>query len=189
MKAHSMLLSLFTKRWPRYTKRRSICFRLGSFILIEQQLADLTHDGAMETAATDTRLLVVTEYYRDHLKIDLTQFGSWDVIQEMRLLANATKHGEGGSAEELRKIRPELFQHPALRFNNETVVQFRSPDATYRPRSAIRWTLAHTVSSTQSPEERNLVAIVPSFTTATASASLAASSLLPVLPSTAARSH
>jgi hypothetical protein len=100
-------------------------FSAGLFHLIEQQLADLTHDGAMETAAPDTRLLTVAEYYRNHLKIDLTQFGSWDVIQEMRLVANATKHGEGGSAEELRKIRPELFQHPALRLNNENVVHFR----------------------------------------------------------------
>jgi hypothetical protein len=90
-------------------------FSAGLFHLIEQQLADLTHDASMETAVANTQLNVVAEYYREHLKVDFTQFGSWDVMQELRLVANTTKHGEGPSAEELRKIRPELFQHSALR--------------------------------------------------------------------------
>lgn len=100
-------------------------FSAGLFHLIEQQLADLTHDAAMETAAPSTQLINVTQYYRDYLKVDLTQFGSWDVIQEMRLVANATKHAEGGSAEELRSVRPELFQHPALRRDKGKVAHFR----------------------------------------------------------------
>jgi hypothetical protein len=100
-------------------------FSAGMFHLIEQQLADITHDGAMETAAPDTQLTNVAQYYRDHLNIDLTHFGSWNVIQEMRLVANATKHGEGGSAEELRRVRPELFQPPALRLDAAKFVHFR----------------------------------------------------------------
>jgi hypothetical protein len=99
-------------------------FTAGLFHLIEQQLADLTHDGAMDAAAPDTQLTNIVEYYRDHLNVDLTEFDSWDVIEEMRLVANATKHGEGPSAEKLRGVRPELFQYPALRVNNEKVGHF-----------------------------------------------------------------
>lgn len=87
----------------------------GLFHLIEQQLANLTHDASMETAVGDTNLAIVADYYREHLLLDFATFGSWSVIQEMRLVANATKHGEGRSAEELRQIRPELFRYPALR--------------------------------------------------------------------------
>ena len=100
-------------------------FTAGLFHLIEQQLTDLTHDGAIEITVSDTKLSNVTQYYRDHFRVDLTQFGSWALIEEMRLVANATKHGEGGSAEELRRIRPELFRHPALRSEPQTVAHFR----------------------------------------------------------------
>jgi len=99
-------------------------FAAGLFHLIEQQLANLTRDGAMETAVLDTQLANVTQYYREHLDVDLKAFCSWGVIDEMRLVANATKHGEGRSADDLRRIRPELFQYPALRRDNEDFVHF-----------------------------------------------------------------
>lgn len=112
-------------------------FSAGLFHLIEQQLADLTHDGAMDIAAADTQLANVTRYYQDHLKIDLTQFGSWDVIQEMRLVANATKHGEGGSAEDLRGIRPELSA-PGVKIQQRKCSTFSVAVAAWR-----RWLVRH----------------------------------------------
>jgi hypothetical protein len=112
--AFNTSLSLYETMVALYQATLNL-FSAGLFHLIEQQLADLTHDASMETAVADTKLNVVAEYYRDHLKVDFTQFGSWNVIQELRVVANTTKHGEGPSAEELRKIRPELFQNPALR--------------------------------------------------------------------------
>ncbi|PGU80054.1 hypothetical protein COD68_24875 [Bacillus cereus] len=42
-------------------------------------------------------------------KVDVTTLASWDKINELRLLANVIKHGPGGSAEDLLKIRPDLF--------------------------------------------------------------------------------
>jgi hypothetical protein len=42
------------------------------------------------------------------------QLPSWPVLNELRLVANSVKHAEGGSADELRKLRPDLFQHPAV---------------------------------------------------------------------------
>lgn len=40
---------------------------------------------------------------------------SWKKIEELRLVANVVKHGEGHSASELRVIRPDLFEDPVLR--------------------------------------------------------------------------
>ena len=96
----------------------------GLFHLIEQQLANITHDGAIEIAVADTQLGTVTKYYGEHFGLDLSTFNSWSVIQEMRLVANSIKHGEGRSAEELRKIHPELFQYPALRRKDEHIAGF-----------------------------------------------------------------
>lgn len=42
--------------------------------------------------------------------IELVRFSTWPRIEELRHLANCVKHAEGGSCEQLRKIRPELFR-------------------------------------------------------------------------------
>ncbi len=47
--------------------------------------------------------------------IDIKNFSSWKIINEMRLVANTVKHAEGKSAVDLRKIRPDLFKNPILK--------------------------------------------------------------------------
>ena len=83
--------------------------------MIEQQLADLTRDGAIEGEVSDTKLQIVAEWYKAHFQVDLTQFPSWPVIEELRLVANTAKHAEGQSADQLRRIRPEIFHSPIIR--------------------------------------------------------------------------
>jgi|GEM_PF-1292253 len=90
-------------------------FSAGLFHVIEQQLADLTDDGAITVKRSETTLEKVTKWYQQHFQVDLTQFPSWALIDELRLLANTTKHAEGKSARDLRTIHPELFQSPRLR--------------------------------------------------------------------------
>jgi hypothetical protein len=46
---------------------------------------------------------------------DLTTLPGWDRVDELRLVANAVKHADGGSATQLRAIRPDLFVNPVLR--------------------------------------------------------------------------
>ena len=41
--------------------------------------------------------------------IDFEKFSSWQKLNELRLLVNVIKHGEGGSEKSLRRIRPDLF--------------------------------------------------------------------------------
>jgi hypothetical protein len=90
-------------------------FSAGLFHVIEQQLAELTRDAAIEKEVSDTKLEVVVDWYRKNCQLDLTQFSSWPVIEELRLVANTTKHAEGPSANQLRTKNPKLFQYPPLR--------------------------------------------------------------------------
>jgi hypothetical protein len=38
----------------------------------------------------------------------------WSFIEELRLVTNTAKHGEGDSSKMLRALRPDLFCDPAL---------------------------------------------------------------------------
>jgi hypothetical protein len=42
---------------------------------------------------------------------DLESLSSWEDINELRLLANVIKHGDGGSASQLQKLRPDFFKN------------------------------------------------------------------------------
>ncbi len=90
-------------------------FAAGLFHVIEQRLADLTRDGAIEIEGSDTTLRNVVDWYQRHFHVDLTTFPSWRLIDEMRLVANTTKHGEGQSERDLRAVRPDIFVSPRLR--------------------------------------------------------------------------
>ncbi|GIP44453.1 hypothetical protein J45TS6_29120 [Paenibacillus sp. J45TS6] len=42
-------------------------------------------------------------------KVDITKTEAWSEIRELKFLANTIKHGDGESADKLRKIRPDFF--------------------------------------------------------------------------------
>jgi hypothetical protein len=88
-------------------------FSAGLFHLLEQQLADLCRDGAFEAPPPiDTKLCLIARWYHTNFNLDLRTLPAWPKINQLRLLANVVKHGEGGSAIELRKLRPDLFENP-----------------------------------------------------------------------------
>jgi len=101
-------------------------FAAGLFHVTEQQLANLTRDGAIDIEGPDTKLQHVVDWYKQHFQIDLAQFPSWSLVEELRHLANTTKHAEGSSERQLRSIRPELFQNPLLR-NDPHIPSFQMP--------------------------------------------------------------
>lgn len=91
-------------------------FAVGLFHLVEQELADLCRDGAFDVAPPgDTKIAEVARWYGDHFGLDLSALSDWHTMDELRLVANTVKHAEGASSEQLRNIRPQLFQHPAVR--------------------------------------------------------------------------
>lgn len=49
---------------------------------------------------------------KESFKIEIKSFKSWTRLNELRLVANAIKHGDGGSSEELKLLNPNLFQNP-----------------------------------------------------------------------------
>jgi hypothetical protein len=64
-------------------------------------------------------------WFKDALGLDLSTLSSWPLLEELRLVANVVKHGEGGSAGRLRKIRPDLFVYPTLRKDRTGVSRLR----------------------------------------------------------------
>ncbi len=48
---------------------------------------------------------------------DLENLSKWSDMNELRLLANVIKHGEGWSATQLEKINPRLFKSPTTNSN------------------------------------------------------------------------
>jgi hypothetical protein len=102
-------------------------FAAGLFHVTEQQLADLTRDVSFDIEGTDTKMENVVGWCRQHFQIDLAQFPSWPRIEELRLVANTTKHAEGSSERQLRELRPELFQNPVLRRHDPNKPVFRMP--------------------------------------------------------------
>ena len=51
--------------------------------------------------------------------VDILNTESWTKIRELKLLVNTIKHGDGESADKLRKIKPDFFCSPDL-FGKET---------------------------------------------------------------------
>jgi hypothetical protein len=55
------------------------------------------------------------DWLSNALGIDLRAQGFWGDVHELHMVANVIKHGEGWSADELRKINPALFDYPGTR--------------------------------------------------------------------------
>lgn len=90
-------------------------YTIGLFHLLEQQLAAVCHDAIFDSPPNDARLDKTAAWLKTNLKVDIKTLSSWGVINELRLLANAAKHGEGSALRQLRVIRPALFEDPRLR--------------------------------------------------------------------------
>jgi hypothetical protein len=85
----------------------------GLYHLVEQQLAALSDDCAYERVR-NTDLRTGKQWYAENLGVDLSWLAAWAKIDELRLVANSVKHADGGSARQLREIRPDLFENPAF---------------------------------------------------------------------------
>jgi hypothetical protein len=88
-------------------------FTLGLHHLVEQQLArmhalltnanQVPFDAAAPCAAIEA------------LDVRPRNFRAWPILTELRCVASVVKHAEGDAAAKLRKIRPDLLQHPAIK--------------------------------------------------------------------------
>lgn len=117
--AHDMGLSFYEDISKMYQATLNL-FSAGLFHVMEQQLADLTRDAAIENEVRDTKLEVLVDWYKKNCQLDLTQFPEWSVIDELKDVANSAKHGEGKAARQLREKHRELFVYPSLRKDDPT---------------------------------------------------------------------
>lgn len=106
-------------------------FTAGLFHLLEQHSIELYLEILDHHGIEEVKLGHVTEWLRSSLSIDVRSFKCWDVIDELRLVANSVKHGEGRSAQDLRVRRPDLFVVPAYR-NGLSAPQLR-PNRVRKP--------------------------------------------------------
>lgn len=85
----------------------------GLYHLFEQQFAESCRDGSFHVdPPRDAQLRIVADWYQDHYGLNVRALSSWDAVDELRLVANSVKHSEGGSMQELRARRPEIFTNP-----------------------------------------------------------------------------
>ena len=65
--------------------------------------------------------------------ISIEEFRSWNDLEELRLVCNAVKHAEGGSAKALEKIRPDLFSNDfyPLLTSKQTVIKLSTSRTRY----------------------------------------------------------
>lgn len=81
----------------------------GLFHLFEQTC---TSFGRAWSRGECKKLEHFLDWLFDVLGIDARAEGFWTDVHELHMVANVIKHGEGWSAEELRKINPALFDYP-----------------------------------------------------------------------------
>ncbi len=89
----------------------------GMFHLFEQQVIFFLRKEILHPSEQNvSKLMKIKEFKKRLLKnnIDIEHFSSWETITEVQWLANSIKHAEGYSANELRKLRPDLFSPPSI---------------------------------------------------------------------------
>ena len=93
-------------------------FAAALYHCFEQQVMWFHRKNVLDiNEENNKKLFKLPEFERRMKKfgIILDDFASWSKINdELRRVANAVKHAEGGSADGLRKVRPDLFRHPLL---------------------------------------------------------------------------
>jgi hypothetical protein len=96
----------------------------GLYHMLEQQLLLFHRRQVLDRSEeNEVRLLRLSELTTRLAGggIYIDKLPSWPKIDELRLVANTVKHGEGKSAARLREIRPGLFVHPSLRADVLTI--------------------------------------------------------------------
>ncbi len=87
-------------------------FAVGLWHLFEQQLADFVRHAIFDHPKEQTQnpdFDSAQRLVRSKWHIDVTRFPSYTRLDELRLLANCAKHGDGRSCAQLRGLRPALF--------------------------------------------------------------------------------
>ncbi len=86
---------------------------VGLYHLVEQQLLEFHRWRFVRVEAATVELkirMTIAELAKDGIQIET--FKAWPKVEELRLVANCAKHGEGKACQGLRKQRPDLLTPP-----------------------------------------------------------------------------
>lgn len=90
-------------------------FAAGLYHMFEQQFLFFHRKELLHyDEETNLKLFRIAEAKKrlKALGIYIDKFRSWPKIKELRILANAVKHADGDSCEQLKRLRPDLFCYP-----------------------------------------------------------------------------
>ncbi len=85
--------------------------------LFEQQLLAFLRKELLTPWEEDERALLKVGEFRKRLAshgMEVEGFTDWVKVDELRLLSNAIKHGDGGSVDKIKVLRPDLFSPPEM---------------------------------------------------------------------------
>jgi len=92
-------------------------FAAALYHAFEQQVMLFLRREVLDpTEENDARFFRMEEFQK-RLKavgVSVAALSSWPTIEELERVANTVKHGEGRSARELHKLRPDMFEHPKV---------------------------------------------------------------------------
>jgi len=86
-------------------------FAAGLYHRFEQQLSKFLRIALWEREKEFQNMGEVADTFAS-IGLDVRKLPGWSTIEELRLIANCTKHAEGDSCRQLRKSRPDLFVRP-----------------------------------------------------------------------------
>lgn len=85
--------------------------------MFEQQVFYFHRKQLLDPEEEDTIKLINMTEFKKRLSssgIFIETLSTWAKIKELEVVAKVIKHAEGRSADELRPLRPDLFDHPAI---------------------------------------------------------------------------
>jgi len=98
-------------------------FTAGLYHLFEQQLYRFHRQQLLSGSDAKNpklfNLSTVQECLFQQYRIDIFTFPSWSTLEELQLVANTVKHGDGRSCAALKNRRPDLFHRPGFHDNHD----------------------------------------------------------------------
>jgi hypothetical protein len=90
---------------------------------------EISHRKNLNFKSFCTTINEIKETFACH-NVNVHKFVSWSKIDELRLLCNVLKHGDGSAASQLRKVNPGVFRREPAFFNENEHIDFMEIEKT-----------------------------------------------------------
>lgn len=111
-------------------------FTAGLYHFFEQQLLKFHRNELLFPNEENTTELISLREAINRLKndyrINIAEFRTWGKIEQLKLVSNSIKHGDGWSCARLKEIRPDFFVHPIVK-KSEMEIDLSSYKPVFQP--------------------------------------------------------